>query len=177
MSKIATTQYFSSTYYALRDLEAICISWLQRTLPPGLVSPLTKTSKQLTRTNRYYAYFALLTYLSPVISFQTVCLFYGSRLVTSGVKLLTKQPRPYNSYSTISHLAKHKTSYSLPSQSMMSSLIVQRGFLLSTRSSWLDGYFQVVIALLSFTRMYRGLHYPHDFLISWILVQVIFRLV
>ena len=108
-------------------------------------------------------------YFDQYIFIRTVFVFYLSRLVTNYIKTVTKQPRPYNSYVSINYLTKHKTSYSFPSQSTMSAIIVYNAYK-NVEAGWLfDYYFGSIIVLLVMTRIYRGLHYPHDCLLSIIL--------
>jgi membrane-associated phospholipid phosphatase len=163
----------SQWYQMVRDWESTGIVQFQTHIPTQVALPYIYFSKKITKTNRYYVYLLGLLYQNPKIFSETVLVFYLCRTVTNCIKMYLKQPRPYNSYTNIRYLTKHKTSYSFPSQSMMSAVIVYHAYQ-RVGLGWISNYyFGSIILLLAITRIYRGLHYPHDMVVSLVLGYLI----
>ena len=64
---------------------------------------------------------------------------------------LVKQKRPYNEFDYIKYYIKQKDSYSLPSQSIQSILIVYNSYNILFKSIYINIYFGIVILLLCLT--------------------------
>jgi len=167
----------SQLYYTLRNWESQIVTKIQSLILTQTALPYIHFSKKITKTNRYYIYLGGLLFFDITIFWKTVVIFYLSRFLTLILKNYLKQPRPYNSYNEIRYLSKPKTSYSFPSQSMVSAVIVYHSYR-RIGLGWIsDYYFGFIMMLLSITRIYRGLHYPHDMIVSLALGYLVERTV
>ena len=83
------------------------------------------------------------------------------------IKTLVRIPRPYETYPTFVKSDKKKmNTYSFPSQSMQSIAIVYGA--ISDQLNMFHIYYSL-LAVIGMSRIYRGLHYPYDLLISFFL--------
>ena len=158
-------------YNLIKEIEAYYITLFQYNYTYESAHKYIKISKKLTKTNRYYIYFFILFYYNYLLFIKTVLVFYASRIINTFIKNKIKQKRPYNNYTHIKYYNKQKDSYSLPSQSIQSIVIVYNAYKMIFNSLFIDIYFGFIIGLLCITRMFRGLHYPHDFIISWLIAK------
>ena len=160
-------------YTGIKNIQAYYIWMFQCYYKYENVYKYIKLSKILTKTNRYYIYFLIILYYNYLLFVKTLILFYSSRIINTFIKNKIKQKRPYNEFSQIKYYHKHKISYSLPSQSIQSILIVYNSFKIIFNTIFIDIYFCFIVGLLCITRIFRGLHYPHDFIISWMITNTI----
>lgn len=126
-----------------------------------------KLSKNLTKQKYYYIYFFIILYYDTFLFIKCIITFYISRYINLDIKGSIKQERPYNEYpNQIRWFKKQKYSYSFPSQSIQTICIIYFTYIEYCNSIFIHMYFLFIIALLAITRMYRGLHYLHDILLS-----------
>ena len=160
----------------VRDLEGLTITALQCVAPPRAMWRIVYVTKACTSKHAYWSYMLLLLGHYPSIGVQTAGLFYLSRRLNTVLKHLVRQPRPYNEYPhMILYFKKRKRSLSFPSQSVQSLWIIRDavGRMPTRHALPMLVYFTAVLAGVCLTRMYRGLHYPHDFLFSLLLAQAL----
>lgn len=90
-----------------------------------------------------------------------------SRGIIHFVKSMVCIPRPYESFPHIVKSDKKKfNTYSFPSQSMQSIAIVYGAIFRQCNMAML---YYVILFLVGFSRVYRGLHYPYDVIVSFLL--------
>ena len=102
-----------------------------------------------------------------------------SRLINIRIKLFFKRNRPYVTHESIKVLEKsrekNKNTYSFPSNSVQTSLIFY-GFMLRTMcfSTIVNIIILTIIVLIiSFIKINRGMHYPSDILFSIIFYYIL----
>ena len=128
---------------------------------------IIKLSKNLTKRKYYFIYFFIILYYNTYLFIKCIITFYISRYINILIKNTIKQKRPYNEYpNQIKWFKKQKTSYSFPSQSIQTICIIYFAFIENCNYIFIHIYFLFIIMLLTVTRMYRGLHYLHDILLS-----------
>ena len=167
------SQSLVSRWLKLRHGEARWMGYFQQRVAFSQVLPYIYLSKQTTKTRRYYVYLFGLGWFQPWIGVITTASLYLGRLVTNQVKLWVQQPRPYNSYSEVEFLLRQKHTYSFPSQSTMSAMTCLLGYRRAGYGWWSNYYFGVLLFILGTTRVYRGLHYPHDLVASMALAVLV----
>ncbi|MCW2093104.1 UNVERIFIED_ORG: undecaprenyl-diphosphatase [Rhodococcus erythropolis] len=94
-------------------------------------------------------------------------------LVNDAVKWMVEEPRPCNSYPTAFILEKCPpvTDYSFPSNHTVVAAAVAASLFLV---SWRWGTVAVVAAaLMAFSRVYVGAHYPHDVIVGFVVGFVV----
>lgn len=83
------------------------------------------------------------------------------------IKTLVRIPRPYETYPTLVKSDKKKmNTFSFPSQSMQSIAIVYGAIFYQWHMFHI---YYLLLAIIGMSRIYRGLHYPYDVLISFFL--------
>ena len=103
-----------------------------------------------------------------------ICGLLISHNIRSLIKLYTKCLRPYNKYpNLIKYYYKKKKSYSFPSQSVINISVIYNTICnyniinnVNTNIYFHIFYYSLLFSL-AITRLYRGLHYPHDIIISY----------
>lgn len=142
------------------------INYLQK-IPYKKFKYIIKLSKKLTKRKYYFIYFLIILYYDTYLFIKCIITFYISRFINLSIKNTIKQKRPYNEFpNEINWYKKQKNSYSFPSQSIQTICIIYFAFIENCNSIFIHIYFLFIIFLLSITRMYRGLHYLHDILLS-----------
>ena len=137
--------------------------------------PLTTIIVFITTLGAGIAYVAMLFYIfwcvddRQGIKLSVLMVFSG--WINSFLKVLFKQPRPYNLDPSVGRAAE--TSYGIPSGHAQSSLVFFTAF-----ASWLKKPALYVAAILitlviSFTRLYLGVHFPTDIFGGWIVGLVV----
>lgn len=105
-------------------------------------------------------------------------LFLLSSFLTVGLKDLLQQPRPFDLDPGVK--IYDAEGYGLPSYHSQSSVVVWGGVATWARKTWFWVVAIVVILLVSFSRVYLGVHFPTDLLAGWaigIILLVIYQAV
>lgn len=102
----------------------------------------------------------------------------GFILVTSNLfnyvgKLILAGPRPYWVSSQVRALWLTETSFGVPSGHSQIPMTVWGMFAAYAKRAWVWGAALIIIFLIGFSRMYLGVHFPHDVLFGWLLGAVI----
>lgn len=148
----------------IKKKEEEFIILVQSIFSKSIAEFLCSTSKNLSRNNRNQIYLLLLMILDKDIFVNTFCMITFGTIISTLIKNLVNQPRPYNNNIYIKFHQKKKSSFSFPSQSFLTLYLLTHSF---TQLSFILGcYFYSILFLLALTRVIRGLHYPRDFLAS-----------
>jgi membrane-associated phospholipid phosphatase len=157
------------------QLEINAITILQKYCSPRYINPLVKIGKLFTNKSRQNIWLILLSLYDKDLFIKIFIPLMVSREVGAFIKNKIKINRPYVDYSnTIVCFKKKKyESYSFPSQSNLNLATI---YYTLDYHNYLNIYLSILyyflISITSITRMYRGLHYPHDILISNILGKI-----
>ena len=100
------------------------------------------------------------------IGVRTLLILIYADFVTSSVKLLLHQPRPYW-LGGVKELST-EANYALPSSHASSSASVGGYFITRTKENWLRILIGAIILLIGISRLYLGVHFPHDVLFGWL---------
>ena len=88
-------------------------------------------------------------------------------IFTAYFKHLFHQPRPFWLGKVIG--LQEETSYGVPSSHASGSLAVWGGLAYYVNKAWLWVLSIALILLISFSRLYLGVHFPHDVLFGWLI--------
>ncbi len=102
----------------------------------------------------------------------------GLILITSNLfnhvgKLVFAGPRPYWVSSHVRALWLTETSFGIPSGHAQNAMSVWGMFAAYSKRTWVWIVLLLVIFFIGFSRMYLGVHFPHDVLFGWLLGAVI----
>ncbi len=151
------------------SIEANLIHNYQTMVPYHYIYPLIKCSKLLTKHYSYYLYFLTIAAYEPWLFLKVWLGFILIRRINSYIKVNIKQLRPYNAYpEQIRFYKRQKFSYSFPSQSVQSLTYIYSVIHRLYPNPYISLYFYGILLMLALTRTYRGLHYPHDIIISYL---------
>ena len=87
-------------------------------------------------------------------------------------KQLLHQPRPYWVSDGVKALAS-ETSYGIPSTHASDSLVVWGYLAYAVRKVWFTVAATILVLLISVSRLYMGVHFPHDVVFGWIIGAVV----
>lgn len=133
----------------------------------NVIQPIIYVSKYTTKVKSYYIYFSILFLTDLKIAITSYFLFFLLRYTVNMIKHTVCQQRPYNKYpQIIQWYKKHKLSYSFPSQSMCCINLISHAYQIVYEYNLIKIYFRTVMWILALTRIFRGLHYIHDLIIS-----------
>jgi len=178
----AATTALGAAWWELKQFEARwVIAPLQRAVEFEHAEPLIKLTKVCTRRGAYAAYAAAFLGACPRSRYaELVVAFVVSRRLNEWLKKTVAQPRPYVEFpEDVVFFKKRKTSHSFPSQSVQTLTIAWCAFvdpapgqqaLVLCLCSW---YVAALIALVAVVRVYRGLHFPHDVLVSFVVARTL----
>lgn len=160
----------------ITELEANLINQFQQLFSYQQMFPLIKTSKILTKKYSYYFYFSLILFQDIYRGLIAIIFFNLVRQFNIFLKSKIIQRRPYNCYpDKIQFYKKRKETLSFPSQSIQSCLIIYSILYCYYPYFSLKYYFNFLLTILAVTRIYRGLHYPHDILISYLFARLLIK--
>jgi hypothetical protein len=99
-------------------------------------------------------------------------------LVTSNlfnyiVKLIFAGPRPYWISSHVRALWTTEVSFGVPSNHAQTAVSVWGMFAIYAKRAWIWAVSIAVIFLISFSRIYLGVHFPHDVIFGWVIGALI----
>jgi len=116
-------------------------------------------------------YMLFITFLYWVVDtslgFRVFMMLLSTDIVGVAFKQLLHQPRPYW-ISNINHFGMEETSYGIPSTHASDSLSVWGLIAVQLKKRWLWITATAIILLISFSRLYLGVHFPHDVIGGWV---------
>jgi membrane-associated phospholipid phosphatase len=122
----------------------------------------------------FYMLFITFLYwiVGPSLGFRVFLVLLSTDVVSMSFKHLFHQPRPYW-VGDVQHLGSPETSYGLPSSHASDSLAVWAYLAYQVRRRWLWVLSIFLILMISFSRLYLGVHFPHDILGGWLIGLVV----
>lgn len=126
--------------------------------------------RQITKLGgRYYVFLLPLIVWIPNFRFavRTSCLFLISFFINFGFKDALSQPRPFNLEPNIG--PDREYGYGLPSGHAQHSAVLWIKLALGVAKHWFWVFALSVAFLIGFSRIYLGVHFPHDVIGGWIL--------
>ena len=151
------------------------ILWLQ-SLGEWLVSPM----KMITflGNEEFYLFIAPAIYwcLDAKLGFRLGISLMLSGIINSGFKLAFRGPRPYWVETKVQAFSA-ETSFGVPSGHSQNSAVVWGLVAKRVNKTWGWVTAIVLIGLIGFSRMYLGVHFPHDVLLGWLIGGIILWLI
>ena len=121
-------------------------------------------------------YMLFITFLYWIVDtslgFRAFMVLLSTDILGMAFKHLLRQPRPYW-ISDVDHMGHTETSYGIPSTHASDSLSVWAYLAYQIKKRWLWITAILIILLISFSRMYLGVHFPHDVLGGWTIGLVV----
>jgi membrane-associated phospholipid phosphatase len=151
---------------ALQDWGIQLILYLQQ-LSPALDGSMTFIS--FLGTIEFYLVLipALYWLVDPRLAFRFLLILLAGDFLGSSLKLFWHQPRPY--WLGAVKAIGSDAFYGLPSTHALNAM-GGWGFLAAKWRNWPSTVFAVIlIVLIGFSRLYLGVHFPHDVLLGWLL--------
>jgi membrane-associated phospholipid phosphatase len=122
----------------------------------------------LGRTEFYMIFITFLYWIvDSTIGFRVFMVLLSTDIVSMAFKHLLHQPRPYW-VGDVKQMGV-ETSYGLPSSHASDSLSVWSYLAYVFKKRWLWITSVVIILLISFSRLYLGVHFPHDVVGGWLI--------
>jgi len=116
-------------------------------------------------------YMIFITFLYWIVDsslgFRVFMVLLSTDILGMGLKHLLHQPRPYW-IGEVNHMGHIESSYGIPSTHASDSLSVWAYLAYKVKKSWLWIMAIAIILLISFSRLYLGVHFPHDVVGGWI---------
>ena len=101
------------------------------------------------------------------LGIRALLLLVATDVITSSFKLLFHQPRPYW-LGGVQELSQ-EASYGIPSSHASDSLAVGGYLAYRAKKSWFWLVMSIVIFFVGLSRLYLGVHFPHDVLFGWLI--------
>ena len=106
--------------------------------------------------------------IHPRLGIRVLLILIGTDIVGSYAKHLFHEPRPY--WLSESILAKStETSYGIPSTHASGTMAVWGALFVKVQKHWFRTFAAAMILLVAFSRLYLGVHFPHDILLGWMI--------
>jgi membrane-associated phospholipid phosphatase len=162
------------------ERELYTIYLLQKYLVSSYIFDIVSYNKYLTSFNSISLYLSIVLYYDIYLFIYIILTLTTSRTTNRYIKDYCKKERPYNrNPGYIQYFIKRKQSYSFPSQSILNisvlynsiyyyNKVYYENYINSTWFCMISFIYYMLFISLSITRMYRGLHYPHDIIISYL---------
>ncbi len=105
--------------------------------------------------------------VNPRIGFRLLIVLIATDAISSGLKHLLRQPRPY----WVGEVTGKSTelTYGIPSSHASDSLAVWGYLGMSFRRAWLWILAILLIFFIALSRLYLGVHFPHDIAGGWLI--------
>ena len=160
------------------NIELYFIKFIQTNITTKKAKLLIHCSNILTKKNKYLIYLFILFLKDINVFIRTYITIYLSRDINLRLKHSIQEKRPFNHSSNLVKVVdRRKYSYSFPSQSIQTYILLYLSSIASFPYLLTYIFFYTIFILLFITRIYRGLHYPHDFLASYTLAIILYKLV
>lgn len=101
------------------------------------------------------------------VGMRALILLLATDVITSSFKLLFHQPRPYW-LGGVQELSQ-EASYGIPSSHASDSLAVGGYLAYRAKKNWFRIVISVIIFFIGVSRLYLGVHFPHDVLFGWLI--------
>jgi membrane-associated phospholipid phosphatase len=152
---------------ALFEFGINLIEWIQ-SWPAFLDRPMALFT--FMGTIEFYLLLIPLIYwaIDPRLGIRTLLILIGVDMIGSYAKQLLHQPRPY----WVSELVEGRAleqSYGIPSTHASNTLAVWGALALKFRRNWFTIVTLLLLFLIGLSRLYLGVHFPHDVLGGWLL--------
>lgn len=106
------------------------------------------------------------------LGFRVFMVLLSTDIVGMAFKHLFHQPRPYW-VGDVQHVGGEETSYGIPSTHASDSLSVWAYLAYQVRKPWLWITSIIIILMISLSRLYLGVHFPHDVVFGWLIGLVV----
>ena len=158
----------------LVEFGIVLIQFLQ-TMSPALDGPMHVIS--FMGTTEFYLILIPLLYwtVSKRLGIRVLLILVSTDFVGIFFKQLLHQPRPYWVSDQVQLLSTDKT-YGIPSTHASDSLAVWGYLAYQVRRGWFWIATTVLVFLIGLSRLYLGVHFPHDVLFGWIVGGVVLLL-
>jgi membrane-associated phospholipid phosphatase len=124
-------------------------------------------------------YILLITFLywivDPGLGFRVFMVLLSTDIIATSFKQLLHQPRPYW-IGDVQHLGAEETSYGIPSSHASDSLAVWGYLAYQVKKSWMWVVSIAIFLIISFSRLYLGVHFPHDLIAGWMIGLIVLLL-
>jgi len=156
---------------ALQQFGIALIQVLQ-TLSPALDIPM-KIFTFIGKIEFYILFVSFLYWIFDTqLAFRILMILLSTDVLGIAFKHLFRQPRPYW-IGSVQGMGV-ETSYGIPSTHASDSLSVWSYFAYRVKKRWLWVTAIALILLISFSRLYMGVHFPHDVVFGWLIGLTIF---
>jgi membrane-associated phospholipid phosphatase len=102
------------------------------------------------------------------LGFRVFIVLLTTDILGMAFKHLLHQPRPYW-VDDVKHIGGEETSYGIPSTHASDSLSVWLYLAYQVKKRWLWITSIIIILGISFSRLYLGVHFPHDVVFGWLI--------
>ncbi len=106
------------------------------------------------------------------LGFRVFMVLLATDLVGMAFKHLLHQPRPYW-IGDVQHIGGEESSYGIPSTHASDSLSVWGYLAYQGRKPWLWITSIIIIFMISISRLYLGVHFPHDVVGGWLIGLIV----
>ena len=157
---------------AIQDWGIELIRWIQQ-LSPALDTPMLIFT--FMGTIEFYLLFITFLYwvVDPKIGIRSFIVLLAVDAVSANLKILLHQPRPYWLASNLKTLTTEH-GYGLPSAHSSDSLAFWSSLAFQVKKRWMWIVAVMFFLLISFSRLYLAVHFPHDVLLGWLVGLLVF---
>ena len=121
-----------------------------------------------------WIYFFFIIFLPIKLSSKILISIIIARYIILNIKKKIKIKRPFIYNKNLKFTGKRKDkSYSFPSMSIVGITILYGNLSNNYNNIFINNLYYFIFLFVSITRIFRGLHYFHDILISWIIGKII----
>lgn len=150
---------------------------IQIILAIQIIMPTLDTFMQIfTFLGKVEFYMLFITFLywlvDSSLGYRVFMVLLTTDILATGIKQFLHRPRPYW-VSDVQHLGGEETSYGIPSTHASDSLSVWLYLAYQLRKGWLWAVSIALILLISFSRLYLGVHFLHDLVAGWLIGLVV----
>jgi membrane-associated phospholipid phosphatase len=111
--------------------------------------------------------------VDSVLGLQIAFILVTNNLINFVGKLIFAGPRPYWLNSHVRALWTTETGFGVPSNHAQTAMSMWGMLAVYSKRTWVWIVSLAVIFLIGFSRMYLGVHFPHDVIIGWLLGALI----